>query len=104
MGANNKPDLVKIMKVMKKAKLKPLEPYKNALTKWKCVHIPCGSIVTPKYNAIQQGQGGCSTCRYVKSGNTNRINQDIAVTIMLKANLKPLEPYKTLVVGGKVNV
>lgn len=94
MGANNKPDLVKIMKIMKNAKLKPLEPYSTALTKWKCVHIPCGNIVSPKYNSIQQGHGGCSTCRYLKSGNSNRMNQDTAVSIMLKAKLKPLEPYK----------
>ena len=94
VGQRNKPDLVKIMQVMKKAKLKPLEPYKAALTKWKCLHIPCGNIVYPKYNWIQQGQGGCNTCRYIKSGNSNRMPEKEAVAIMLKAGFKVLEPYK----------
>jgi hypothetical protein len=97
VGQRNKPDLVKIMQVMKKAKLKPLEPYKAALTKWKCLHIPCGNIVYPKYNWIQHGQGGCNTCRYIKSGNANRMPEKEAIAIMLKAGLKPLEPYKNSV-------
>lgn len=94
VGQRNQPDLAEIMRLMKKAKLKPLEPYKTALTKWKCLHIPCGNVVYPKYNAIQQGQGGCSTCRYIKSGNSNRMPEKEAVEFMLKAGLKPLEPYK----------
>lgn len=91
---SNKPDSAEIMQVMKKAKLKPLEPYKTALTKWKCLHIPCGKIVYPKYNWIQQGQGGCGTCRYIKSANANRMPEKVAVAIMLKAGFKVLEPYK----------
>jgi len=91
---SNKPNLAKIMQTMKKAKMKPLEPYKTALTKWKCLHIPCGNIVYPKYNSIQQGQGGCGTCRYIKSGNSNRMPEKEAVAFMLKAGFKPLEPYK----------
>lgn len=97
MGATNKPDLKKIMQVMKLAELKPLEPYTSALTRWKCLHIPCGNVVYPKYNAIQQGGGGCRTCRYIKSGNANRMNEDAAISIMLNAGLKPLEPYKNSV-------
>lgn len=97
MGADNKPKLAKIMQTMKKAKLKPLEPYKTALTKWKCLHIPCGNVVYPKYNWIQQGQGGCGTCRYIKSGNSNRMPEKEAVAFMLKAGFKPLEPYKNSV-------
>jgi hypothetical protein len=48
--------------VMLRSGLKPLEPYKSALSKWKCEHIKCGNIVYPKYNQIYNGQGGCITC------------------------------------------
>lgn len=72
---------------------KPLEPYVNALTKWKCQHLECGDIVSPRYNDIQQGKGGCSRCRYVKSAKSNSFNADEATEIMLKSNLRPLEPY-----------
>lgn len=48
--------------VMLKSGLKPLEPYKSALTKWKCEHIKCGNIVYPKFNSISIGGGGCITC------------------------------------------
>lgn len=41
---------------------KPLEPYINSQTKWKCKHIICGSIVTPQYSQLQQGFGGCMKC------------------------------------------
>ena len=66
MGAKNKPDLVQIMKVMKKAKLKPLEPYKKANAKWECECLICGSIVYPMYSTVQQLGAGCKTCRYRK--------------------------------------
>jgi len=94
MGKVNKPNLDKIMSTMKKAKYKPLEPYKTALTKWKCLHIPCGNVVYPKYNTIQQGGGGCGTCRYIKSGDSNRMPEKEAVVFMLEAGFKVLEPYK----------
>ena len=94
MGKVNKPDLGKIMSTMKKAQYKPLEPYKTALTKWKCLHIPCGNVVNPKYNSIQQGKGGCRTCRYIKSAKSNTLAEKEAVKRMLKAKLKPLVPYK----------
>ena len=92
-AGRNKPDLKKINANMRKAQLKPLEPYKSALSKWKCLHIPCGEVVYPKYNWIQQGQGGCRTCRYIKSGNANRMPEIEAIAIMLKAKLQPLVPY-----------
>ena len=41
---------------MVKHGFEPLEPYKNALTKWKCKHLACGEIVSPRYNDIQQGK------------------------------------------------
>ena len=75
MGANNKPNQVKILATMKKAKYKPLEPYRTALTKWKCLHIPCGNVVYPKYNTIQQGGGACRTCYLLNSGSSKKIKK-----------------------------
>lgn len=52
--------------VMLKANLKPLEPYTNAHTNWKCECLVCGSIVSPKYATVQSRGAGCKTCRYRK--------------------------------------
>jgi formylmethanofuran dehydrogenase subunit E len=53
----------KAMSIAKKAKLEPLEPYKNAKTKWKCKCLKCGEIVTPTFHNLEQGNGGCINCQ-----------------------------------------
>ena len=75
---------------MLKAGLKPLEPYTNTLTKWKCKCLICGNIVSPSYKQIASGIGGCNNCRYVKSGKSNSNSEDEAIALMLEKNLKPL--------------
>jgi hypothetical protein len=80
-------------KVMLKAGLKPLEPYKSNNAKWKCLHIACGEIVFPLYSSVKRGQGGCYECGRRKSELNRRIPEKKAVAIMLKAGVKPLEPY-----------
>jgi len=92
--AGNITDLKNIMMVMKKARLKPLEPYKNAFTKWKCKCMECKNIVQPKYNSIQQNKGGCKTCGNEKASITSRMPEQLAVDRMLKAKLKPIVPYR----------
>jgi hypothetical protein len=92
--ARNIPDLKSIMKIMKKAGFKPLEPYRSALTKWKCKCTKCKSVVYPKYNTIQQNKGGCKTCGNEKASITSRLPEQLAVDRMLKAKLKPIAPYK----------
>lgn len=92
--ARNIPDLKNILQVMKNARFKPLEPYKTALTKWKCKCLVCKNIVYPKYNTIQQGKGGCDTCGTVKRTITMTMSKEKAVAMMLKAKLQPLVPYK----------
>lgn len=51
------------LKTAKKAKLEPLEPYVNAVSKWKCKCLKCGEIVTPTYHNLKQGNGGCIYCQ-----------------------------------------
>ena len=41
---------------------KPQVPYTSVHINWKCIHIPCGNIVSPTYAQIQQGMGGCRHC------------------------------------------
>jgi hypothetical protein len=73
--------------------LKPLEPYTNALAKWKCVHLECGEVVYPVYNQIRKGQGGCKKCATKKRAKSQMISEDSAVEMMALAGLKPLEKY-----------
>lgn len=58
----------------------PLEPYVNALTKWKMRHMICNSIVYPKLNSLQNSLGqtlGCAVC----SGHQVEIGfNDLATT------------------------
>ena len=53
----------KALSIAKKAKLEPLEPYKNARTKWKCKCLKCGETVTPTFHNLEQGNGGCINCQ-----------------------------------------
>jgi hypothetical protein len=60
--SNRKADLKEVNALMRKHNLEPLEPYKSALSRWKCKCLKCGNIVYPKYNNVQQESGGCSFC------------------------------------------
>lgn len=42
--------------------LRPLVPYPGNQTPWLCVHVECGKEVTPLYNSVKFGQGGCRFC------------------------------------------
>jgi len=88
-------------KLMLKAGLKPLEPYKGNNSQWKCLHIPCGQIVYPLYSSVKRGQGGCYECGRRKSENSRRTPEKKAIAIMLKAGMKPLEPFTNAVTGWK---
>lgn len=66
------------IKKMLKANLQPLEPYKRRDVGWKCKCLICGSIVTPQYQTISGGRGGCKTCRNTK---LQKINKDRGLKI-----------------------
>lgn len=55
-------DLKDVNKLMVQLKLKPLVKYPGGKNSWKCKCLKCGSVVYPKYNDLNQGQGGCSNC------------------------------------------
>lgn len=82
-----------VLLVMRRANLEPLEPYQTSQTKWKCKCITCGAIVTPRYNQIKQGGGGCRSCFLKKQPLIQRLDHTKAIEVMQRKNLQPLEPY-----------
>jgi hypothetical protein len=80
-------DSKKAEAIMKRAGLKPLEPYVDSKKPWKSKHIKCGRIVSPTYNAIQRGQGGCIFCAGLA------VDPKVAVNLFISRGLKPIEPY-----------
>lgn len=50
------------VKVMLASNLEPLEAYVDSKKKWKSRCLKCGQVVYPKYNGIQNGRGGCTSC------------------------------------------
>lgn len=90
-------DATSIRKVMKERKLKPLEPYTNNKTKWKCQCLRCGKIVYPTYGSISnlaKNKTGCVDCGRKQAASSAAIPEKFAIAVMKKAGLKPLEPYK----------
>jgi formylmethanofuran dehydrogenase subunit E len=71
----------------------PMEPYKNALSKWDCKCANCGRKVSPRYSDVTQGKRGCIDCGNERSGLKRRVSESQAKTIMLEAQLEPLDPY-----------
>jgi len=91
--AGKKVDPNDVIKLMIKAHLRPLEPYKSSKSKWKCECLKCGSIVYPHYEYIKQGQGGCIPCGYKQRIDPNKISVSDARLIMAKNNVKPISQY-----------
>jgi hypothetical protein len=75
------------LRTLKKLKLKPLEPYQGNKHPWKSIHIPCGKIVSPRYNGLQKGQGPCKYCAH------KAVDPKDAVALFISKDLKPLDPY-----------
>jgi hypothetical protein len=64
-GLSQRLDSEQAIQIMKDAGFTPLEPYTNALTKWKMRHDVCNSIVYPKLNTISNNSSksiGCAVC------------------------------------------
>jgi hypothetical protein len=55
-------DIKDVNRLLKQLQLKPLVKYPGGKKSWKCKCFKCDSIVYPKYNDLNQGQGGCSNC------------------------------------------
>ncbi len=73
--------------------LKPLEPYVNAVTDWRCLCLKCDQVVTSRYNRVQQGSG-CPLCAYKAGGMKIRLSESRALEKLREYNLEALEPYQ----------
>jgi hypothetical protein len=70
------------------AGFEPLEPYPgNNRTLWRCTHIACGNEIQLKLGGVVSGKNPCQFC------NGQWVDPEHAVSVMLSAGLKPLEPY-----------
>ena len=83
-------------RAMLKAGFKPLEPYKSALINWKCKHLVCGRTVFPRYNSIQQGRGGCSTCGHLTGGTKSRLSKIELNNRLKRKKLRLAGKYETV--------
>lgn len=79
--------------IMISAGLKPKTPYLDSKSQWKSECMKCGAEVSPVFNSIQSGQGGCKNCGAKSRSDKNRTKQDVAIAKALQVNLKPLEEY-----------
>jgi hypothetical protein len=79
----------KVIEFMNSQGFEPLEDYPGNKAKWKCLHIPCGSIVYAQYNKVQQGStnSGCSEC------SEKYVDPIKAEARMIAAGGVPQEPY-----------
>ena len=64
-----------------------LENYTNSSTPWRLQHIKCGRIVTPSYNSLQSGGGGCAYCA------GNKVDVEEAIQLLHSRALIPLESF-----------
>lgn len=67
--------------------LEPLVDYPSSGKPWKSKCLKCFSVVSPTYQSVRSGSG-CGVC----AGKI--VNPDVAVQVMLDAQLFPREPYK----------
>ena len=79
--------------LMLASNLRPLEPYESASKAWKCECLTCGAQVSPTFNAIQQGEGGCRTCGRRSAAEKTKLDSVKAVQLMRSKGYEPLEPY-----------
>jgi len=81
------------IKILLKLGLKPLEPFQNSKTKWKSVHLECGTECYPTLERVKLGQVSCPNCRYKKVAESLKFSNQKAVEIMRKAGYEPTEKY-----------
>jgi hypothetical protein len=84
---------IEAAKIMESAGLTPLEPYATSDKPWRCIHNVCGRIVTPRFNSVHQGGGGCRPCGLTKWNTARRKTNSEASEIMRSAGFEPLEEY-----------
>ena len=86
--AGNLVDMEEAATVMRAAGLEPLDSYPGGNKRpWRCRCMTCDREVTPSYNTVQGGGGGCAWCAGIK------VDPDAAAAFMVAAGVQPLEAY-----------
>lgn len=94
--SGGKVDLKDVMKVMDKLKLKPLTPFPGSSEPWKCIHLECGAEVSPRWNGISRGQGGCINC------GKNLVVESEGLKLLAKNKFIPLSEFPGGSIGWRV--
>jgi recombinational DNA repair protein (RecF pathway) len=91
--ARQKIDENQVVKAMRIAKLRPLEPYPGSSTKWKSKCLVCGKIIYPRWAVVKKSGRGCSNCKGKNISTAKRYSQESVMPLMRIRKLEPLEPY-----------
>lgn len=78
---------------MRTSALEPLVAYPGASERWLCRCVTCGHTLTPRYDNVKAGCGGCAPCGRVESGAKRRHPSAAAEGALRASGLEPLEPY-----------
>jgi hypothetical protein len=71
-----------------KYNLNPIVPYINTETPWLSIHLDCGREVSPTYNSVRRGRGGCAYCSQTK------VDPEEAIQFVRSLGYRPLEKIK----------
>lgn len=83
----------KAKEVMLSAKLKPLVPYKNSTTPWKCKCLVCSKTVKIELQRVKYSNRGCPECGRQRSKTHRLHSKEFAYSAMLKAGWRPFTSY-----------
>ena len=81
--------------LMMRVGLQPIEVYSGSRDPWKCKCINCGVIVKKRLRSVLQTGTliGCQKCSQRAKSNAQKIDSEIAISMMLAREVKPLAPY-----------
>ncbi len=79
--------------IMVSAKLKPLEPYRNSTTGWKCKCLVCQKVVKVELQKVKYLNRKCPECGKARSKKSKLHSKEFAFNKMLKAGWRPLSGY-----------
>jgi hypothetical protein len=81
-------------KLMRSEGYEPLEPFLEGKTPWRCIHIKCGSAVSPRYTNIAGGQGGCYSCGKIEAAKKRRLDSNLCMDEIINLGFRPIEEFK----------
>ena len=85
------------VKIMLKAKVKPLVPYPGAFTGWLSECLVCGAEITPMLNNVKkEGRGACKLCGRVRQAKNNRMPASEVRKLLTSRGAAPIGKYPGL--------